>query len=91
MDEITFTDMEKDLAELMAQEIAKERDAEVLYQLYKTIGWLEINLHKWCDRDEASEIYCWCRDHLTGKHYYMGGGWLFELESDAVLFALRWS
>lgn len=92
MDEIKFYELGKEVAKSIADKLAKERNAAMLYELYERIGWHEVKLHTWHDRDEASEIWCWCRDHLTGQHYYhLGNGWLFELESDAILFMLRWS
>jgi hypothetical protein len=90
VDAITFDDVTEEVARLLAREIAQERDAVVLYQLYKNVGWHEVRLG-WRDRSTTAEISRWCRDSVAGN-YYGGGesGWLFELESDAVLFTLRW-
>lgn len=51
-------------------------------------------------RNGPSEIYDWCKNNCLGKWYPEGGDWLynnpyskmyFELEKDAILFALTWS
>lgn len=46
------------------------------------------------DRSRVSEAAAWCRQWpSTGKFYYhyTNTRWWFELESDAVMFSLRWS
>lgn len=84
--------LENELIKSLVDEIAKERDDEVLYQIYKNIGWHEVKLRVWPDRERGAEIWYWCRDHLAGEYYSCSGlGYLFALESDAMIFTLRWS
>ena len=41
--------------------------------------------------DSRDIIWTWCEEHCKGE-FWVGMGWgSFELESDAVMFLLRWS
>jgi hypothetical protein len=88
-----FKDIENEVIKHLAERVARQADAEVLAKLYKDVGWHEVTISYWTDWDEPSdsERWQWCRDHLTGKYYSPGGHtWLFEFESDLILFLLRW-
>jgi hypothetical protein len=91
MDEKKSHWIEDEIIKLLADEIAKEQDASMLYELYKNIGWYEVKPRDWHDRDRAAEIWQWCRDHLASEYYSSSGlGYLFAQESDAMMFTLRW-
>ena len=91
MDDVDFKAVEDDLIDQLTKEMERERDADILYGLYRVSGWHEVKLTRWLDRDEAAELWDWRRDNVTGDCYNVDQGWLFELEQDAIMFALRWS
>ena len=58
---------------------------------------LDLPNTKWysvpCTANTDTDIlaFHWCLDHTSsGKFYFCICDWHFELESDALLFALRW-
>ena len=78
-------------AEIMAAEIAKEIDNEILDELIamtlKDEGWTATSI------GEASnaEMTAWIHTNAKGDYKMISSCWWFELEVDAVMFLLRWS
>jgi len=40
---------------------------------------------------QAGPVFNWCEDNVQHEWAYWGGKFYFKVESDAVLFTLRWS
>jgi len=41
--------------------------------------------------DSRDKIFAWCKQHCNGDYWIGMGFGMFELDSDAALFLLRWS
>lgn len=56
-----------------------------------TSTWMIImtNIEYWVNN--YSELKDWCKNNVQGKYNIKGMVVEFELESDAMLFVLRWS
>ena len=84
--------LEDELASEMSRQIQEEIDWEIICQLMKEVGWTEITT-SWDMRslEEMYELKTWCETNLKGHRKGRGKTWLFELEKDATIFALRWA
>lgn len=75
----------------MSAEIAAEIDWEILAGVYKSCGWTSIKFSPHRNELESSLIKDWldknCQGHVTSRGWH----WMFEKESDAINFTLRWS
>lgn len=63
-------------------------------EAYINAGWIEIRV----DRDryisddlDIDEIDKWAQENIKGECRTKYNQWIFELEDDAAMFALRWT
>lgn len=73
----------------MASEVAREIDAHVLYDVFKDSGWISVTLDPWKIKS-LQEIEQWIKEHCTGPSHRSGNNMLFKLADDAAWFNLRW-
>lgn len=73
-----------------AQELSDEMDFSILADLFKEIGWVEIEFDPHVESLLAYEIQNWMRDNCKGNYKSRGRRFLFELEKDAAWFQIRW-
>lgn len=71
-----------------AQSLRESIDFEVLADILVAAGWTDVIIDRLIDREEVDS---WVEANCLGKSEHRNGRWVFELESDATLFALRWS
>lgn len=85
----TDPDLEAELSKTLREEI----DWEVMIDLLTEMGWsrIEINWPERMRENDAHQIKEWCRANLHGHYKGRGQTWLFEKQTDATMFALRWS
>lgn len=83
---------EQEVIDEMSKILQEEIDWEIMCQIMKEIGWTEITT-SWDIKslEETYEIKEWCEMNLKGHRKGRGKTWLFELEKDASMFALRWA
>lgn len=86
--------LSNDIMDILAEEIRKEIDAEVLFQLFKNQGWHPIvncrNLS--FNHTALKEVEQWLTTMTSGKYHIKSHtDYIFELQEDAVMFALKWS
>ena len=86
--------MEQDLIEetvkRAAKEFQEEMDWSILADLYKETGWVEIEFNPIRPTNQAYEISRWLEKNCKGHRTSRGKRFLFQLESDAVNFVLKW-
>lgn len=84
--------LENQILEYQTKSLQEEIDWGIMCDLMKEVGWTHIET-TWDMRsiEEAYELREWCKKHLKGHHKGRGRNWLFEKETDAVVFALRWT
>ena len=83
--------LEDELARVMSEEIAKEIDSEVLFGVYKELGWQAVVLDSLGSRKRSIDILEWCAIHCNGHYHNSGRKFVFEDSKDALLFILAWN
>lgn len=87
-----ITEVEQELEHILAAEVKKELDREIMHAINKPLllkqGWKCIMM-----RNESWEAVSsdWIKENIIGRYSCYGYYWYFEQESDASIFALRWS
>jgi hypothetical protein len=81
--------LEDEMARLMAEEIQKEIDGEIMCRLLIEEGWHKVKL--WPMTGETSDdIDAWIVANTKGRYWTQGIVWMFKEEKDANWFKLRW-
>lgn len=86
--------MQNEYMDIMAEEMRKEIDAEVMFLMLKDLGWYPVegcrNLS--FNRPALTAIQEWLTSGCEGKwHIKSHTDYIFELQSDAMMFTLKWS
>lgn len=79
------------MTETLSKDIAEEIDWEILAGIFKECGWVTISFNPVRSAEEAHKIRQWLDTNCKGHRRSRGNNFMFELESDAVNFSLRWS
>ena len=81
-----------DILEAMEQEAAmnlrKSIDFEVIAGMLAAQGWIVVDIPHNFHNDEVCQ---WVNQTVQGQHQHHNKRWVFERESDAVLFKLKWA
>jgi hypothetical protein len=80
-------DLEKEVLEKAAREMAEQIDFEVLSQL---LGWTKVELPEYPGRFISMDIDIWIEQNCSGTVRSLGSKFIFENPKDATLFILRW-
>ena len=75
-------DIEKEIAKALQQEI----DREIIVELCKSQGWVEVKISVKVSVDKD-----WCAKHIKKQYKNFNNFWYFEDPRDAEFFILRWS
>lgn len=82
--------LQEQILEQKAQELANEIDAQILRGMLLDLGWYEIVLQP-MTLEAGVEIDAWVQQQVKGRsHWTHGLVWMFESEQDANWFKLRW-
>lgn len=73
-----------------AKEFQEQMDFGILADLFKEDGWVEIKFNPRRSNVEASAIKEWLEQNCKGNRMSLGDRWLFQNETDAVIFSLKW-
>ncbi len=82
--------VEQEMAHVLASEISKEIDKEILWGMLQGMGWARVTLSRFQDNKHAIDITYWIAENCNSKVERSGSDFLFESGEDAVIFALRW-
>ena len=82
-------DVEDDIINSMGKQIQQEIDFEILSSMLTEIGWKRV-VAKPMTWEDGMEIDKWVDDNCQGKYETCGLVWMFEKESDANWFSMRW-
>lgn len=82
--------LQDEIADIMAKEIAKEIDFEILSGMLIGTGWTKVVLSPMTG-ERGADIDEWTKYNLKGKFNTLGLVWIFEHQSDANWFAMRWA
>jgi len=89
-----MNEIEDELVRILAEEIRREIDSEVLYKVYTTSGWFGVEIDKNFPFSYNKRIQMdkWLAENITGKfHIASDSKFAFENQQDAFLFKLRWA
>lgn len=82
--------LEEEMIERAGQEIAREIDREVLWDMLKSMGWTRVMISRLQDNKHAVDIKEWLAINCQGSYERRGRDFIFEKDKDAVNFILRW-
>jgi hypothetical protein len=82
--------LEEEIANKLADEMAREIDREVLWGMLQGIGWTRVLLDRTTDNDHAIDITVWLAVNCKQAFERNGRDFIFEDSGDAVNFILRW-
>ena len=82
--------LEEEMIERAGQEIAREIDREVLWDMLKSIGWTRVMISRLQDNNHAIDITHWLTENCKSAYERRGRDFIFENPKDATLFILRW-
>jgi hypothetical protein len=86
-----MSDLLETYAEILAEEIQREIDAEIVDNLMciilKEKGWTSCPIKN----PYIAEVSEWIHKNSKGDYKNIQGNWWFEDGSDAMMFLLRWS
>jgi hypothetical protein len=71
-----------------AKELHDEIDFSILADLYKKNGWTEVDFNPYRRHEAIKE---WLKNNCKGHRISRGRRFLFQDQSDAINFVLRWS
>jgi len=81
--------LQEQILEEKAKELADEMDAEVLRGMLCELGWHQVVIAPvtW---ETGDRIDLWVTKTIKGRHWNRGLVWLFEDDKDAMWFKMRW-
>ena len=82
--------LQEQMLEEAARKLAEDIDAEVFRGLLRDTGWHEVVLSWVMTHEVSKEIDEWVERKIKGNHWNRGLVWLFEDDTDAMWFKLRW-
>jgi hypothetical protein len=81
---------EEDMMDIMAEEIQKEIDAEIMSNILVESGWTPVKFH-YKSNEHANDVTFWLMETCNGKWHRYGSAYLFKDKQDAEWFILRWT
>ncbi len=88
---MSTVNVQEEMIDRMAREIAEEIDFEVMASLMVQSGWHKVKLARFENNNHAVDIAYWVEEHTIGGHIKHGSTYVFEKKGDAVNFSLKWS
>jgi hypothetical protein len=86
-----MSSLEDQMMENLSKEIAEEIDWEILADIFKACGWVTITFNPRMSDVRAHLVKEWLKKNCKGHYRSRKDIFMFEHESDAVNFSLRWS
>ncbi len=90
MSRIRKLTLEQTIMDQAAKQIANDIDREILWELLEDAGWSRVSVSRFVDNKHAVDISEWLKANCQNDYERDSRDFLFESESDAVLFTLRW-
>ena len=84
-----MTKLEEQLSSILAAEIQKEIDFDVLSKVLVESGWVRVVL-KPMAHETSEAIDAWLEQHCAGRYMTLGLVFIFKEQKDANWFALKW-
>jgi len=85
-----MSNLEKEILEELGTKMQSEMDKEILWGMLVKLGWTRVLLPRFNSREHSVDVITWLHDHCKNPYERKGGEVIFEQESDAVNFILKW-
>ena len=82
--------IEQQIIEELGTQMQSEIDKEILWGMLVGIGWTRVLLPRFDSREHAVDVLYWLDANCKNPYERKGGEVIFEQESDAVNFILKW-
>lgn len=82
--------IEEELSDQLASEMAKEIDFGIISTILIESGWTKVVVDRFTDNRNAVDIADWAEANCKGKHIKYAREYVFELKADAEWFTLVW-
>lgn len=83
-------DLQEQILEAKAREMAQEMDREILWSMLASMGWHRVMLPVFGSTKEYTEVAEWTSVNCKHAFEHHKRDYLFEDEQDAMWFKLRW-
>ena len=84
-----MNDLQEQITAELSEQMCSDIDFEVLAGILVDTGWHRVVLAP-MTKEHSDSVDQWIVDHVTGHYNNRGLVWIFERQSDAVMFTLRW-
>ena len=82
--------LEEQIIEELGTKMQSEIDKEILWGMLQGMGWVRTMIDRFQDNEHAVDITHWLQEHCQGSYERKGRDFIFERETDAVNFILKW-
>lgn len=84
------SNLEDAVMERLGQQMEASINFEILADVLTRFGWYQFKLDYSPPSRTWQQVVEWVDHNCSGERREHSGTWLFELEKDATVFALRW-
>ena len=85
-----MSNLEQEILDELGTQMQSEIDREILWGMLKGMGWTRVMISVPQDNEHAVDITHWLKEKCQGAYERRGADFIFENESDAVNFILKW-
>jgi len=85
-----MSNLEQEILDELGTQMQSEIDREILWGMLKDLGWTRVMIDRHRDNEHAIDITHWLKENCQGAYERKGADFIFENESDAVNFILKW-
>ena len=82
--------LEKEIIEELGTKMQSEIDREILWGMLVGLGWTRVMISRFIDNRHAIDITDWLEHNCKNAFERSGKDFIFEQETDAVNFILKW-
>jgi hypothetical protein len=85
-----MSNLEKEILDELGTQMQSEMDKEILWGMLVKLGWTRVLLPRFTNREHADDVFQWVEDNCKNPYERKGNEFIFENNTDAVNFILKW-
>lgn len=85
-----MSNLEKEILDELGTQMQSEMDKEILWGMLVKLGWTRVLLPRFSNREHADDVFQWVEDNCKNPYERKGNEFIFENNTDAVNFILKW-
>ncbi len=85
-----MSNLEKEILDELGTQMQSEMDKEILWGMLVGLGWTRVLLPRFTNREHADDVFQWVEDNCKNPYERKGNEFIFENNTDAVNFILKW-